>query len=197
MPGLWHASRQFPAHRQLVAQVVDIGECYMKGSFTSFIVAVLFVMLGASQIQAASSKQVSPHPVGERSVFSERAISERIRPVGRVCVAGQDCGVNGAAGDALAASAGDQTAEVQDISSGRPAEDVYNKSCMACHATGAAGAPKVGVAADWSARIDQGMDTLVEHSIDGIRAMPPRGLCADCTDEELRAVVELMVERSQ
>jgi cytochrome c5 len=68
---------------------------------------------------------------------------------------------------------------------------------MACHATGAAGAPKVGDAAAWAPRIAQGMDTLVQHSINGLRAMPPRGTCANCSDEDLKAAVTYMVERSQ
>ncbi len=169
----------------------------MRRLSASLIVTALVAMLGASQTQAASSKQVSPHPVGERSIFSDRAISERIAPVGRACVAGQDCRADTSTKAAVAESGGDQTPAAPDEAQGRSAQDVYNTSCMACHATGAAGAPKVGTAADWAARIDQGMDTLVSNAINGIAAMPPRGLCADCTDDELRAVVELMVDRSQ
>src|SRR6476661_4203327 len=52
---------------------------------------------------------------------------------------------------------------------------VYTAVCAACHATGAAGAPKVGDAGAWSARIAQGYDTLVQHAMQGIRAMPAKG----------------------
>jgi len=68
---------------------------------------------------------------------------------------------------------------------------------MACHATGAAGAPKVGDVAAWAPRISQGLETLVSHAIKGLNAMPPRGTCGDCSDEEIGATVEYMVGKSQ
>jgi cytochrome c5 len=67
---------------------------------------------------------------------------------------------------------------------------VYTAVCAACHATGAAGAPKVGDAGAWSARIGQGYDTLVQHAVQGIRAMPAKGGNPDLDDVEVaRAVV--------
>ncbi|MCA3132132.1 MAG: cytochrome c oxidase subunit II, partial [Rhodocyclaceae bacterium] len=49
---------------------------------------------------------------------------------------------------------------------------VYDGLCAACHATGAAGAPKTADKAAWKPRIAQGADTLHQHAIKGIRAMP-------------------------
>jgi cytochrome c5 len=67
---------------------------------------------------------------------------------------------------------------------------VYTAVCAACHATGAAGAPKVGDAGAWGARIAQGYDTLVQHAVHGIRAMPAKGGNPDLDDVEVaRAVV--------
>jgi cytochrome c5 len=67
---------------------------------------------------------------------------------------------------------------------------VYTANCAACHASGAAGAPKLGDAAAWSARIAQGYDVLVKHAIEGIRAMPARGGNPDLDDVEVaRAIV--------
>lgn len=67
---------------------------------------------------------------------------------------------------------------------------VYTAVCAACHATGAAGAPKVGDAGAWSARIAQGYDTLVQHAVNGIRAMPAKGGNPDLDDIEVaRAMV--------
>lgn len=69
---------------------------------------------------------------------------------------------------------------------------VYTANCAACHATGAAGAPKFGDAGAWGPRIAQGYDTLVKHAIDGIRAMPARGGNPDLDDVEVaRAVVHM------
>ncbi|HEX8613348.1 MAG TPA: c-type cytochrome [Telluria sp.] len=69
---------------------------------------------------------------------------------------------------------------------------VYTANCAACHATGAAGAPKIGDAGAWGTRIAQGYDTLVKHAIEGIRAMPARGGNPDLDDVEVaRAVVHM------
>jgi cytochrome c5 len=67
---------------------------------------------------------------------------------------------------------------------------VYTATCVACHGTGAAGAPKLGDAGAWGARIAQGYDTLVQHAVQGIRAMPAKGGNPDLDDVEVaRAVV--------
>lgn len=70
--------------------------------------------------------------------------------------------------------------------------EVYNAACVACHGTGAAGAPKLGDAGAWGARIKQGYDTLVSHAVKGIRAMPAKGGNPDLDDIEVaRAVVHM------
>jgi len=67
---------------------------------------------------------------------------------------------------------------------------VFTANCAACHATGAAGAPKLGDAGAWGPRIAQGYDTLLKHAIDGIRAMPAKGGNPDLDNVEVaRAVV--------
>jgi cytochrome c5 len=67
---------------------------------------------------------------------------------------------------------------------------VYTAVCAACHGTGAAGAPKLGDGGAWTARIAQGYDTLVQHAVQGIRAMPAKGGNPDLDDIEVaRAVV--------
>jgi len=72
----------------------------------------------------------------------------------------------------------------------RSGEQVYKTVCTACHASGAAGAPKFGDKDDWAKRLKEGQKKLVETAIKGVRAMPPRGGGADLSDLELeRAVV--------
>lgn len=82
-------------------------------------------------------------------------------------------------------------------SDGFEVERVYMQSCWACHNSGAAGAPKVGVAADWAPRIEKGMDTLLANAISGINSMPAKGLCFTCTNDDLKALVEYMVDSSK
>jgi cytochrome c5 len=74
--------------------------------------------------------------------------------------------------------------------------DVYKAVCAACHATGAAGAPKAGDAGAWSARIAQGYATLAEHAIKGIRAMPAKGGNPDLDDVEVERAVVFMANQS-
>ncbi|KGF82272.1 cytochrome C [Massilia sp. JS1662] len=73
---------------------------------------------------------------------------------------------------------------------------VYNATCVACHGSGAAGAPKVGDAAGWGARIAQGYDTLVQHAVQGIRAMPAKGGNPDLDDIEVARAVVYMANQS-
>lgn len=72
---------------------------------------------------------------------------------------------------------------------------VYTAVCAACHATGAAGAPKVGDAGAWAARIAQGYDTLVQHAVHGIRAMPAKGGNPDLDDVEVARAVAYMANQ--
>jgi cytochrome c5 len=71
-------------------------------------------------------------------------------------------------------------------------DEVYKSTCAACHATGAAGAPKFGDAGAWKARIAQGYDTLAKHALQGLRAMPPKGGNPDLDDVEVERAVVLM-----
>lgn len=74
---------------------------------------------------------------------------------------------------------------------------VYQKSCQSCHATGVAGAPKLGDKEAWAPRISMGIDALLASAIKGKNAMPPKGACMNCSDEELKAAIEYMVSQAQ
>jgi len=73
----------------------------------------------------------------------------------------------------------------------------YDKSCKVCHASGAAGAPKTGDAAAWEPRMTKGMDVLVQSVNNGLNAMPPKGMCFDCSDDEYKALIEYMAAPAQ
>ena len=72
-------------------------------------------------------------------------------------------------------------------------QKVYQQFCMACHAQGAAGAPKLNDPAQWQARIKQGRDVLIEHVIKGYKFMPPMGTCMSCTKNDIEAAVDYML----
>ena len=119
----------------------------------------------------------------------EEVVVGNIRPVGNVRVAGQS-EPEPAAPMAVAAA---DTAPAEP----RSGEMIYNSKCMSCHSTGAAGAPKLGDAAAWASRAATGKDSLMANAINGLNAMPPKGLCMDCSDDELWAAIDYIVLNSQ
>lgn len=79
----------------------------------------------------------------------------------------------------------------------RDGATVYNAKCGVCHAAGVAGAPKIGDAAAWAARESLGIEGLLASAIKGKGAMPPKGLCTDCSDSELQAAIQYMLDNSK
>lgn len=86
--------------------------------------------------------------------------------------------------------------QVDEAKTAKSGETVYQTTCAACHSTGAIGAPKLGDSVAWKARTAQGMDVLYKHALTGLNAMPPRGTCANCTDEEIKRAVDYMVKQN-
>ena len=71
---------------------------------------------------------------------------------------------------------------------------VYDKACNVCHSLGVAGAPKAHDIAAWEARLALGLDTLIATVKTGKGAMPPGGMCTDCTDEDYKNAIKYMTE---
>lgn len=107
--------------------------------------------------------------------MTDEEIAERIKPVGKINVAGA-----APAGGAAVARTG---------------KEIYQAACTACHAVGVLGAPKTQVAADWQPRLDEkGFDTIWQNAINGINAMPPMGTCGSCTEDDIKIAIEYMIE---
>ncbi len=77
------------------------------------------------------------------------------------------------------------------------AKKVYDAKCAVCHASGVAGAPKLGDKDTWKPRIAKGMDKLYLTAQKGVGAMPPMGGCKTCTGGAVNAAVDYMVENSK
>jgi cytochrome c5 len=105
----------------------------------------------------------------------EKMIEDRLQPVGKVDLAGA----------APAASAGPRTVE-----------SIYERTCKVCHAAGVAGAPKTGDKAAWGPRVAQGKPTLYDHAMKGFKGMPPKGTCMDCSDPEIKQLVDYLVKQA-
>ena len=135
------------------------------------------VFLAAATLAAAAAAV-------ELTDAQRSAIEDRIKPVGEVCLQGdRSCG-----GAAVAAASGP-----------RSGEDVYNGACMACHTTGAGGAPVLGDVAAWADRIAKGTAAMHDAGVIGVpgTGMIAKGGCMNCSDDEIYAAVDYMVENSQ
>ncbi|AGH82464.1 cytochrome c, class I [Psychromonas sp. CNPT3] len=115
------------------------------------------------------------------SKTAQEAIGDRISPIGSAYLDGE-------IGTHNVATIAAKPAEP------RSGEQVYNSYCVACHATGVAGAPVKGNKAAWEPRLAQGMDKLLEHAIKGFNAMPARGTCMDCSDDEMADTVKFLTK---
>jgi len=109
---------------------------------------------------------------------SAEQVRERTAPVGQVCRTGMGCGGVVAAIGPSGVMSGQQ---------------IYDQFCFVCHATGVTDAPRFANAEDWEPRVAKGMDTLFETTISGLNAMPAKGTCMACSDNELQAAIDYMV----
>ncbi len=112
----------------------------------------------------------------DSSAMSPDAVAKRMKPVA----------------DIAFAEAGASAAAVGP----RSGEDVYKAVCGACHASGAAGAPKFGDQGEWAARVKQGEKALLSAALKGKGAMPPRGGGADLSDLEVERAVVYMANKA-
>jgi cytochrome c5 len=152
---------------------------YVKSFILSFmalaVMAVVSFKIGISGEPLkhhASAKSVSPATAENSDVLA---------PVGKIAIK----------------SAAGTTTEAAATTAPATPESIYNSACSACHGSGVLGAPKFGTAADWTPRVAQGMDILVKHAIDGFNAMPPKGGQAALSDDEIKAVVQYMVDSTK
>ncbi|MEE9447877.1 MAG: c-type cytochrome [Arenicellales bacterium] len=80
-------------------------------------------------------------------------------------------------------------------------EAVYNSGCAACHASGVAGAPKVGDKDAWTARVAQDVETTYTNAIKGFQGesgvMPPKGGFMNISDDDIKLAVDYMLEASK
>jgi cytochrome c5 len=120
-------------------------------------------------------------------------IDSRIAPVGKVLLLGDD---------ALAAAQATAAAAPAREAMPLTGPQVYNEVCYICHAApGVGGAPVLGDVEQWQPRIEQGMDTLVMHAINGYQGnagyMPAKGGRVDLSDQEVRDAIQYMVDQAE
>jgi cytochrome c5 len=143
------------------------------------LVALTVIIFVVAQMVSGTGKAKA------KVVQADGEIVARIKPVGELVVASAATVANGVISTAKAADG----------------KATYDKACMACHAAGVAGAPKLGDKAAWKDRIAQGNDTLYTHAIKGFTGkkgmMPPKGGNMSLADADVKASVDYMVNQSK
>lgn len=91
-----------------------------------------------------------------------------------------------------ATSAAASAAAMEKLPADLALADIYQRSCRSCHVLSTSGAPLTGDTAAWQPRMEQGMDTLLQHVIEGFGGMPPLGLCFECDEQQFQALIEFM-----
>jgi cytochrome c5 len=127
---------------------------------------------------------IGAKPTATASADQDKAVVARIEPVGQLVLAKAMSAV--ANGIVPAAQAAD----------GKSSYETY---CAACHASGAAGAPKLGDKAAWAPRIAKGIDALHNSGLKGVpgTAMMAKGGRADASDDAVKAAVDYMVSQAK
>ncbi len=98
---------------------------------------------------------------------------------------------------ALALSLGACSGESAEMeANAHPGQSTYNEACISCHNPGISGAPRLGDTDAWQARAAKGRQTLVNSTINGLNSMPAKGMCWQCTDEDLGDAVDYILEQS-
>lgn len=140
------------------------------------------LFLAAVAALAATTLHAEPVPAG-----TDDEVRARLAPFGNLCRAGDDCGstasaVAGAPGAAGAAKNG---------------EEIYNQFCFVCHATGVSDAPLFADSEAWAPRVAKGMESMLASSLNGLGMMPAMGTCMSCSDEEMQAAIDFMLEAAE
>ena len=143
------------------------------GSTKLMLIVWALAMIFIGYMSLTSSTSDSSHS----NTMVDNSVLERIKPVGEVRVDTSTM---------VASAESTETAE-------RSGEEIYNSKCAGCHNSGIMGAPKYAALADWSSRIDLGLDKLTASAIAGKGGMPARGTCMDCSDNEIKVTVKYML----
>lgn len=162
---------QNPAHEEEHSSFIKTPKQLAVVMILAFLLPVILIVMLAQLVYTATKTNT------DQPAFTDEAVRARLQPVARV-----NLDVTGGGGGGTKAP--------------RSGEEVYKAVCGACHASGAAGAPKFGDNAAWAPRLKEGYDHLVEAVIKGKGAMPARGGGADLSDYEIARAVAYLANNS-
>lgn len=159
----------------------------------SLVIGVLAIFALVILVVAMRMSDLTQGVYTRESDEYQAAVAERIRPFGRVYLPGEE--------HEASAPPLETAEEPAPVAAALSGPQVYNAACLACHGAGIGGAPVLGDAAAWGPRIEQGVDVLKSHAINGFNGsvgfMPAKGGRVDLSDDEVAAAVEYMVGEAQ
>ena len=159
----------------------------------SLVIGVLAAIALAILVLAMKMSDLTQGVYTRDTVEYQAAVAERIAPVGRVYLPGEE--------QEAPAPVVEAAAEPEPVATTMNGPQVYNTACLACHSTGVGGAPMVGDAGQWTERLARGTDALYDSAINGFDGdaetpMLPKGGRADLSDQEVRDAVDYMIAES-
>ena len=120
----------------------------------------------------------------------EDEVRERLGLKGKICKQDESCGAKSMPGVGVK----NNSTKLAVVASGRDGKTVYDIGCAACHNAGLAGAPLFADQSQWEIRLSKGLETLTDNAYNGYNAMPAKGLCMDCSREEIEKSVQYMLD---
>ena len=159
----------------------------------TLVIGVLVLVMIALFVLATKMSDVTQDIYTSTSDEYLASVADRLRPVGRVYLPGDEVNANRP-----------QVAEAPQpdpVETTMTGPQVFNAACIACHGNGIGGAPTLADAANWAPRIEQGLDTLRLHAIEGYTGsagyMPPKGARLDLSDSEIHNAIDYMLGEIQ
>ena len=155
--------------------------------FVKTLKVVFGVLVGSTVgILALANVLISDADYSHETAIQEN-IEDRIRPVGNVHLSGEtamaEAVVDAEKTEPVLVAAAEE----------KPVEEIY-QACAVCHGSGVLNAPKLGDKAGWEPRLAKGVEQLYANAINGIGTMPPKGGRLDFSDEDIRRVVDYMLD---
>ena len=161
-------------------KLLTVNLCIMWGILAALLLGAAILVVHHRDIPA----EVETHR--RNLIGSGMTTADRIAPVAKFVMAGS---AKGSAEPAQASA----IVQVKD----RDGQQVYQASCVACHGTGIAGAPKVGDKGQWTTRMLAGTEVLYRNALVGIQSpagvMPAKGGNPSLSDKDVKAAVDFMV----
>ena len=165
------------------------GGAYAKMNDDPDAVLARIAPVGESRIgDPAGQTQAPAQTAATTAATTAAAATQAEEPKTEAATAATETAATGSADQTVAAATG-----AVDLAAG---EQIYQSACFACHMTGVAQAPKLDDPAAWEPRLAQGMAGLIQSSVNGKGAMPPKGGFAHLTEDDLRNAIEFMLDKA-